>query len=258
LAAALLSQNDSWPARIHRTHQTGDEDSERFAADRKGKVIMKRNSISTALLGIGSGTLALGFIACASSGPSRSAKAVETMEETHSGLTRVRTQIDQTLTSLRDLINASPERLRPAFDKYSKDVDRLRADAEQTKKRFHSMKTKRNDYLVEWEKEQGQVRDPELRQLGEARRSEVKANLDRMVDSLTVANDTFDPFLSNLGDVQKVVGNDLTATGQSLVGNTAVVQGANDKGARVAQSIDIALAALSNVAAQLSPTGTMK
>jgi hypothetical protein len=214
---------------------------------------MKSNPISTALLGLGSGILALGLIACASSGPSRSAKAVETMEETHAGLTKVRTQIDQTLTSLGDLMSASPERLRPSFSKYSKDVDRLRADAEKTKKRFQNMKTKRNDYLVAWGKEQGQVRDPELRQLGDARHSEVRANLDRMIESLTVANETFDPFLNNLGDVQKVFGNDLTPVGQSLVANTAVVQGANEKGARVAESIDVALAALSNVAGQLSP-----
>jgi Protein of unknown function (DUF2959) len=219
---------------------------------------MKRNSISTALLGLGSGALALGLIACASSGPSRSAKAVETIKETHAGLAKVRTQIDQALTSLGEVMNASPERLRPSFSKFSKDVDRLRADAVQTKKRFQSMKTKRNDYLVAWGKEQGQVRDAELRQLGEARRSEARANLDRAVEALTVANETFDPFLNNLGDVQKVFGNDLTLAGQSLVANTAVVQGANDKGARVAQSIDIALEALSNVAGQLSSTGAIK
>jgi len=219
---------------------------------------MKRTPLSTTLLGLGSGALALGLVACASSGPSRSAKAVETMEETHSELRKVRTQIDQTLSSLRDVMNAGSVELRPSFGKYSKDVDRLRADARETKKRFQSMKTRRNDYLAAWEKEQGQVRDPELRQLGESRRTEVKANLDRAIESLTVANETFDPFLSNLGDVQKVLGNDLTATGQSLVANTAVVQGANDKGDQVARSIDEALVALSSVASQLSSTGNMK
>ncbi len=122
----------------------------------------------------------------------------------------------------------------------------------QTKKRFQNMKTKRNDYLVAWGKQQGQVSDPELRQLGDARRSEVRANLDRMIESLTVAVETFDPFLNNLGDVQKVFGNDLTPAGQSLLANTAVIQGANEKGARVAQSIDLALEALSNVSGQLS------
>jgi hypothetical protein len=214
---------------------------------------MKRTPISTALLGLGSGTLALGLIACASSGPSRSAKAVETIEETHAGLTKVREQIDQTLASLGDVMNASPERLRPSFSKYSKDVDKLRTDAVETKKRFQSLKTKKNDYIAVWGKEQGHVSDPELRQVGDARRSEVRANLDRVIESLTVASETFDPFLDNLGDVQKVLGNDLTPAGQSLVANTAVAQGANDKGARVAQSIDVALAALSNVAGQLSP-----
>ena len=213
---------------------------------------MKRNPISTALLGLGSGTLALGLIACASSGPSRSAKTVETMDETRASLAKVRAQIDLTLAAMGELMNASPERLRPAFSKYSKDVDKLRADAEKTKKLFQSMKTKRNDYLVAWRKEQGRVNDPELRELGDARRTEVRANLDRVVESLTVASETFDPFLSNLGDVQKVVGNDLTPAGQSRVVNTAVVQGANEKGAQVAESIDVALAALSTVAKQLS------
>jgi Protein of unknown function (DUF2959) len=238
--------------------QTGREDPGRFTADRKGKVIVKHSSISTALLGLGSGTLALGLIACASSGPSRSAKAVETMEETHAGLTKVRTQIDQTLGSLGELMNASPERLRPAFSKYSKDVDRLRADAVQTKKRFHSMKTKKDDYIAVWGREQGHVSDPELRQLGDARRSQLRANLDRVIESLTVASEAFDPFLNNLGDVQKVLGNDLTPAGQSLVANTAVAQGANEKGARVAQSIDVALVALSNMAGQMSSTGAIK
>jgi hypothetical protein len=180
------------------------------------------------------------------------------MEETHTGLTKVRKQIDQTLTSLRDVMSAGPEQLRPAFTKYSKDVDRLRADAEQTTKRSRNMKAKRNDYLDAWEKEKNQVQDPELRRLGESRRSDVRSNLDRMVESLTVATETFDPLLSNLGDVQKTLGNDLTATGQALVANTAVVQGATDKGARVAESIDVALASLSAVAGQLSSTGTMK
>ncbi|MDL2716815.1 MAG: DUF2959 family protein [Acidobacteriota bacterium] len=213
---------------------------------------MKRNPISTALLRLGLGTLSLGLIACASSGPSRSAKAVETMEEAHAGLTKVRTQIDQTLASLGDVMNASPERLRPTYNRYSKDVDRLRADAVETKKRFQSMKTKKNDYIAVWGKEQGHVSDPELRQVGDSRRSEVRANLDRVIESLTVATETFDPFLSNLGDVQKVLGNDLTPAGQSLVASTAVAQGANDKGARVAQSIDVALLALSNMAGQMS------
>jgi hypothetical protein len=213
---------------------------------------MKHNSISKALLGIGSVTLAAGLVACASSGPSRSSKAVETMEESHAGLTKVRTQIDETLNSLRDVMNAGPEQIRPSFGKYSRDVDRLRSDAEQTKKQFQNMKAKRNEYLAEWDKEQGNVRDPELRKLGDSRRSDVKSDLDRMVDSLRVASDLFDPFLSNLRDVQKVVGNDLTSTGQALVAKTAVVQDANDKGARVARSIDVALVALSSGAGELS------
>lgn len=219
---------------------------------------MKPKSILAAWRAVGSGALVLSLAACASSGPSRSAKTVETMEETHAGLGKVRAQVDRTLASLHEAINAGPDRFRPSFTAYSKDVDRLRGDAAQTRKRFQSMKTKRSDYLAAWQKEQGQVRDPELRQLGENRRAEVRANLDRVVEALTVANEEFDPLLSDLADVQKVLGNDLTATGQSLVGSTEVVRRADEKGARVARSIDAALVALSDAAGQLSSTGAMR
>lgn len=219
---------------------------------------MSWNRISTVGLRLGAGSLVLGLMACASSGPSRSAKTVDTMEETHQRLTKVRSQIDQTLASLDEVMRAGPGELRASFAKYAKDVDKLKDDSEATKKRFKTMKAKKETYLTEWEKDKSQVRDAELRRIGDARRSEIKASLDRAVDSLNVASDTFDPFLGNLIDVQKILGNDLTATGQSLVGSSNVVQSSHDNGSRVAQSIDIALASISDVAGQISSTGAMK
>jgi len=47
---------------------------------------------------------------------------------------------------------------------YHPSHDRLRADAVQTKKRFRSMKTKKDDYIAVWGREQGHVSDPDLRQ----------------------------------------------------------------------------------------------
>ena len=219
---------------------------------------MSRNYISKACFRLGAGTLALGLIGCASSGPSRSAKTVDTMDETHQRLAKVRRQIDQTLGSLDNVLRANPDDLRSSFTRYSKDVDTLKEDAEATKARFKSMKSNKETYLEAWEKQKNQVNDPELRRIGEARRSEMKASLDRVVDALNVASDTFDPFLGDLRDVQKVLGSDLTATGQALVANTAVVQSSRDRGARVAQSIDIALSSISDVAGRISSTGEMK
>lgn len=219
---------------------------------------MSWNRISNVSFRLGAIALILGIIGCSSSGPSRSAKTVDTMEDTHQSLAKVRRQIDQTLSSLGNVMQAGPGDLRSSFSRYTKDVDKLKGDAETTKKHFKSMKSKNETYLKEWEKEKSQVRDPELRRIGDARRSEAKASLDRVVDSLNVATDTFGPFLSNLVDVQKVLGNDLTPTGQAMVANTAVVQSSRDNGARVAQNIDVALASLSDVARQISPTGTIK
>lgn len=218
---------------------------------------MNHNTISTSRAAIGAAALALIVAGCASTGPSRSAKTVDTMDDTHKELSKVRQQIDQTLVSLDGVMRASPAELQASFKRYSKDVDELKSDARKTARRFEDMKSMKAKYLAAWEKERSQVEDPELRRIGEQRRSAAKVNLERVVDSLNVANEAFDPFLKNLTDVQTILGNDLTATGQGLVGGSSVVQNANTHGARVAENIDVARAALSEVAGQISSTGAM-
>ncbi len=205
----------------------------------------------------GLSVLALGFVACASTGPERSEKAVDRMSDTHAALTKVRKQVDRTLGSLAVLMSAAPADLRKSFDAYAKDVDSLQADADDTKKNFEKMKEKKHDYLAAWEKERGQVKNEELRQLAESRRAEVGARLDRAVQSLMTANEAFRPLLSNLGDVRKVLGNDLTPNGQALVASTTVVQNAHEQGTTVGHSLDSTLSEIEYVAKQLSSTGSM-
>ncbi len=219
---------------------------------------MSKNYILNACLRLGAGTLVLGLVGCSSTGPSRSAKTVDSMEETHQRLTDVRRQIDKTQGSLDAVMGAKPDDLRSSFSDYAKNVDKLTQDAKATKARFKSMKSNKETYLAAWEKQKGQVNDPELRRIGDARRSQMKEGLDRVVDSLNVATNTFDPFLSNLVDVRKILGSDLTATGQALVATSTVVQSSRENGARVARSIDTALASISDVAGQISSTGEMK
>lgn len=177
------------------------------------------------------------------------------MTDIHDELTKVRQQIDRTLGSLDSVMRAEPDQLRSSFDRYSKDVSALQSDAEKTKKRVRQMKEKKDDYVAAWEKETGQVRNEELREMSDQRTSRVRESLFRMVESLDVAAREFDPFLSNLVDVKKVLGNDLTPTGQALVSSSAVAQNANEHGARVAQSIDAALRATADMASRLSSTG---
>jgi len=213
---------------------------------------MNCRPVSTSSRGLALGCLSVALVGCASGGPSRMARTVVAIEDTRTGLTKVRAQADQTLTSLSTLLNASPERLPSCFNKYSKDVDILRVDAVQARKRSQHMKTRQDEYLAAWEKEQSQVRDPGLRRLGDTRRSELTALMNKAAESLTTASETFDPFLSDLSDVQKVFDSDANPAGRLGVTNTGVIQGVRDKGAHVAQAIDAALEALSSVNHQFS------
>lgn len=217
---------------------------------------MSRNELSRARASLAIASLALGLIGCATSGPSRSAKTVATMDETHERLTRLRGQIDKTQASLENLMRAGADNLKPSFGRYTKDVAELKSDGESTKARFKNMKSQKETYLAAWEKKP--VHDAELQKIGRERRSELNASLDRVVDAVNTASDAFDPFLSDVVDIQRVLGSDLTAAGQALVARSAAVQRSGENGARATRSIDIALASLSEVAGQISPTGSMK
>jgi len=61
-------------------------------------------------------------------------------------------------------------------------------------------------------------------------------------------------FLRDVNDIQKVIGNDLTPTGQASVKQTAVAQSVHSEGARVKSSIDDAEQAIDRFRSQITPT----
>ncbi len=96
--------------------------------------------------------------------------------------------------------------------------------------------------------------DPELRALSEQRREEIVRSSQNMRSTVTEAAGSFDAFLRDINDIKKVMGNDLTATGQTDVRRTTVAQTARSEGTRVKAMVHRAEQANEGFRSQITPS----
>lgn len=191
---------------------------------------------------------------CGTSAPNRSARAASSLEVLQQNSMKARTQIDEVSSSLEVLLNAPPEKLREAYDRYDRNVRNMNDYAEAIRENDSDLRKNGNAYLGQWQKDASTISDPELRAIAEQRQSEMKQKMDSMRATVTAAAQSFEAFLRDINDIRKVIGNDLTSTGQAGVRNTALAQSVRDEGARVKMAIQEAEAAIANLRAQITPT----
>jgi hypothetical protein len=201
----------------------------------------------------GIAALAIGLAGCASTPVERKEQTAESLSDTKHEMAAVRARIDDTLASLEQLVNASPPDLQKAYARYARNVDGMRAEAQAMERRANDLRRRGTEYLTGWQRTQREVQDPQLRALSQERREQVAGNLADVNASFLAVRDAFSPFLTDLEDVRKVIGNDLTATGVSTVRNTEVVRNAYAHGVEVANQLDTAIAEFDELARSLAP-----
>lgn len=194
------------------------------------------------------------FAACATSTPDRAVKAASSLQVMQDNSSKARAQIDTVLASLDVLMEAPTDRLRESYDRYDKDVKQMNDYANDMRENDADLRTNGNTYLSHWQRDTSNVSDPELRALSEQRREEIVRSSQNMRATVTEAAGSFDAFLRDINDIRKVMGNDLTATGQSNIRGTAVVQTARSEGARVKSMVQRAEQAIEGFRSQITPS----
>jgi hypothetical protein len=202
----------------------------------------------------GSAAVLLMFVACATSAPDRAAKAVSSLDVMQQNSSRARTQIDTVLASLDTLLNAPSDKLRDAFDRYNRDVKKMNEYADAIRENDTDLRTNGNKYLAQWQRDTSNVSDPELRTIAEQRRDQIAGANTSMRSTVTAAVGSFEGFLRDINDIHKVIGNDLTPTGQANVKQTSVVQSVQSEGARAKSALQDAEAAIEGLRSQITPT----
>ncbi|MHB8523890.1 MAG: DUF2959 family protein [Limisphaerales bacterium] len=166
--------------------------------------------------------VAVGFIAgCASTGNDKAASTARSLAESSSMIVKGNTLIDQTLASLNDLVSNSNPDLRKQFKTFNSSVKDLGSTARDVSSKAAEMKSQGAAYFAMWDQETAKMQNEDIRNRSEARKDAVASRFARISQQYDETQTAFQPFMSDLHDVQKFLGTDLTAGGLAAIKEVA-------------------------------------
>jgi hypothetical protein len=183
-------------------------------------------------------------------------KAGASIAEFRDEIVEVKKAVDATLSSLDKIVASATTNPRQAFKSFDSSVPKLDAAAQKAKKRADDMRSRGKAYFDAWEKDLTGVNDPEIRKLAEERRAKLQATFGNIKTSMEPVRDQFNSWLTNLKDLQKYLGQDLTIGGIDAAKD--LIAKSRKDGAEVRQSIDKVIAELNTVVATITPAKTKK
>jgi Protein of unknown function (DUF2959) len=143
--------------------------------------------------------------------------------------------IDATLTSLNDLVNNPQGDLVPKFKKFNDNVTSLQALSDNVKTRFTDARVKGNAYFQDWDAQIATIRSQSIKDASTKRRNAVFSEYNDLKRSYAQTTMSFDPFMSDLKDIQTALSTDLTVGGVGAVKGATVK--ANSDGTKLKASV---------------------
>jgi hypothetical protein len=210
---------------------------------------MKTKSIILNLLTLAAVTL---FTGCGSTaGYKQADKTGEGIAEFREEILSGQKAIDTTLKALNDVAASASTDPRKAYEQYSKAVGDLESTANTIRKRAQDMREQGQAYFKQWEKQMAEVQNLEIRGLAEQRRAKLQATFEEIRKFTEPLKAQFEPWMSDLKDLQKYLGNDLTIAGVDAAKSLFVKT--QHGGLDVQKSMERLVAELNTVAATLTP-----
>jgi predicted nucleic acid-binding Zn-ribbon protein len=195
--------------------------------------------------------------ACASSsGYKQADKTGAGIAEFREEIVNGKKAIDATMKSLTDIASTANTDPRKAFQQFSKDVANLESTAAKVRKRGEDMKAQGAAYFKKWEQELATMTNPEIRSLAEQQRAKLQSTFDSIRKYTEPLKAQFNPWMSDLKDLEKYLSNDLTISGVDAA--KSLFRKTTDEGLEVQKSMDALVAELNTVAATLTPAKVQK
>ena len=159
--------------------------------------------------------------------------------------------IDSTVAALDQVAASANTDPRKAFEHYTKALGELDSAANRVKKRGQDMKEQGQAYFKQWEKQMAEVQNPEIRNLAEQRKAKLQQAFDNIKNYTDPLKAQFEPWVSDLKDLQKYLSNDLTIAGVDAA--KPLFAKTRAEGVEVQKSMDGLVGELNTIAATLTP-----
>jgi len=159
--------------------------------------------------------------------------------------------VDETVKALGQVAVTANTNPRDAFKQYTKSLQNLESTSAKAKKRATDMKAQGQAYFANWEKELEQLNNPDIKKLAAERREKLQTTFESIKTVAEPLKAQFDPWLSDLQDLQKYLSNDLSISGVDAA--KPLFAKTQAEGMEVQKSMDDLVAELNTVAATLTP-----
>jgi hypothetical protein len=163
---------------------------------------------------------------------------------------RTSDQLKATLSALNALTKQSKGDLHPAYNAFTSEVAKTETAAGWTRTRVQWMGSDGRRYFQDWQTTVNGIANESLRKKAQKRLNSVKGSYDKVEASLQQARDKFQPFLSDLADIQKTLAADVTPGGVKAIRST--VRSANWNHQSVNSAINSALKEMNKMEKALS------
>ncbi|OGU00223.1 MAG: hypothetical protein A2079_00360 [Geobacteraceae bacterium GWC2_48_7] len=210
----------------------------------------KRNSFVLCALLMG----ALIWLAgCATTGTKLATKTTNTMQTVETDYRQAALQIDATRASLEDLMNPGQTDMQTAFKAYTRNVEKMESIGKQLDNHSQKMTARGNDYFAEWEKQGSTYTNPQIRELSEQRRMELRDVYLKVPEASIGVRGNMNAYLADIRDIQKYLSNDLTPQGVQAI--KPIAERAVKDGENLRESVRPVLAAIERAKTEMAQGG---
>lgn len=182
------------------------------------------------------GSVAIVAVSCASSGVSRTDNLMNSLDSLSKASTTARASIDQLAGTMKSIMGGAGGDPRGAFAKYQADVNSVAGAKSSVESAGASVRKAMDAHFAAWEKDANEMQNPDIRAASMKRRDEARTALSGLEPALTKAKATYDSFIGNLRDIEKLLGADLSANGVSAAEST--IEKAADESKDVKESLE--------------------
>jgi len=162
-------------------------------------------------------------------------------------------QIDKMMSALNEVVAMANTDPRPAYESFKKEFANTNKQAEKVRKRADDIRKQGQAYFKKWEAQFEKVSSPQMKQQFEQRKAEMAAKYQKIQQYSELVDADYKAFVRDIGDIQVVLGVDLTAKGIKSVSDT--VTHATQQAQTIYEHINTYVSILNEVSVAMSPSG---
>jgi phytoene dehydrogenase-like protein len=164
----------------------------------------------------------------------------------------IHTAVMDTQTALDLVVQSANTDPRKPYKQFTKTVTRLEDANERAKRRAEDMRAEGRVFFEQWQQEIAALKNPELQQLAQDRKTTLEQTF-RSISRYTVeAKDQFRPWFTNVKDLQRFLGSDLSVSG--IYASRTLIDQTRANAAKVTQALQTLIDELNSLDAAMTPT----